>query len=208
MKQVLQKSWPVTLSNKPKSVLVWQLRSTVGQSLVQQPLLSCVYGFVENLIAKKANRLSITIFPLVDYKLTKSPEVWSICLSFKGGNKQKISFSHFNLLFTVLYLSKLSSALKENIPFSINLLAFHLECCFLIGHTIHDLFYFNRNSAVFYWKFANLIGSLTVFYSLIENSRRQASSSLRGKFLDICLHTRQCQNGYKCKKETNQIYQT
>ncbi len=29
----------------------------------------------------------------------------------------------------------------------------------------------SRNSAVFYWKSANLIGSPTVFYSPIENSR-------------------------------------
>ena len=40
--------------------------------------------------------------------------------------------------------------------------------CFILGT-------FSRNSAVFYWKSANLSGSRTVFYSPIENSRARVA---------------------------------
>ena len=40
---------------------------------------------------------------------------------------------------------------------------------------LHLIISISRNSAVFYWKSANLIGSPTVFYSLIENSRARVA---------------------------------
>ena len=61
--------------------------------------------------------------------------------------------------------------------FRINLPAFYHKYCFLIGYATRHLFCFSRNSAVFYWKSANLIGPPTVFYLPMVNDRARSSKS-------------------------------
>ena len=65
-----------------------------------------------------------------------------------------------------------------------------LRLCIIVSSNCKNnsskMLLFSRNSAVFYWKCANLIGSLTVFYSPIENGR--ARVALRPvAFLDFWL---------------------